>query len=154
VSGRTSLKTTDCVRGQYPRHERVIIDTTAGADFVRRVTSWSPTVVVSGHDRHMIDGARDYAQSLGLIIVAVLQTPIRVEALRVTLRTIYENKEMISSEETLQATDDGEVFLGSQPIVRLSDQKQIEVEAPARWNHKQQSKRYCCSFIPSWKAPG
>ena len=159
------------------------IVTTDGADFLDRATTWSPTVIVldlsmpdldglaileqlaaqrsrahilivSGHDRPAIDQARAFGLNLGLAIVGVLQKPLRIETLRAALRTIYDDEQLISSQETLAAIRAGEFFLEYQPIVRLDDGAAIGVEALARWRHGQRGVIYPDSFIPVMESAG
>lgn len=159
------------------------IVTTEGPDFLDRALTWSPTVIVldlsmpdldglailrelagqgsaahimivSGHDRPAIDHAKAYGEELGLSIVGILQKPLRVEALRAALRTIFDDNELISSHEALQAIRDGAFFLEFQPIVRLSDTRRIGVEALARWNHDRRGVLFPDSFIPTIESAG
>ena len=159
------------------------IVTTDGADFLDRALSWSPTVIVldlampdfdglailkalsrqgsqahilivSGHDRSEMEYARSFGRDLGLNMAGLLPKPLRIEVLRAELRTIYDDEELISAEDTLLAIQRDEFFLEYQPKVRLDTFQTVAVEALARWNHPKRGLISPDSFIPVMETAG
>ena len=159
------------------------IITTDGADFLERAHSWQPTVmvldlgmpgidgnaimvaladqsckarilIVSGHDRAAIDQAVAHGRDIGLDMAGVLQKPLRIEPLRAALRTIFDEAELISIQDTLHALEAGEFYLEYQPKVRLDTLRAVGVEALARWRHPERGLIDPNTFIPVMETSG
>lgn len=146
-------------------------------DFLARVRSWHPTVVVidlslpdmsgmelltllgsagcdaqvlivSGHDRQSIESARQLGLLSGLAMAGSLQKPLRVDALRIIFESINESVGIITKTEVVDALAAGQFHLLYQPKIDLRSMRAVGVEALSRWNNPGRSVISPAVFIP------
>jgi EAL domain-containing protein (putative c-di-GMP-specific phosphodiesterase class I) len=157
------------------------IITTDTDDFLSRVLSWEPSVIVldlsmpemdgdqlmawlakqgckahilivSGLELARMQEAEATGRSLGLNMAGVLQKSLHVEKIRDILREIYDAAGVLSIEDISEALINREIRLVYQPQIDLKNGAVVGFEALARWNHPKRGPIPPATFIPLLEA--
>lgn len=102
-----------------------------------------PIIVLSSHERILIDSVQDMGSVFGLNILGALQKPLRAETLRAALQNnggIAAKRQRsaqlpIDAEALSAGMERGEIFVHYQPKVDIRTGIVRGVEALARWQH-------------------
>ena len=95
----------------------------------------NPLILMSGFDDRVLATTESLARSLGLMPVAALSKPVRVDHLKRILEQIKATTEPLSEDQLLKAVQRNELVLEYQPIVTRERTKILWLEALVRWQH-------------------
>ncbi len=151
--------------------------TTDSEDFLSKISSWMPTVIVldlaipemdgyqllrwmadheckaqiliiSGSHMDRLQGALLLGESLGLKMAGRLQKPLHVEQLREVFQQIYDSAGVLSIRDVSAALKGREIHLVYQPQIEIATGNTVAFEALARWNHPKRGPIPPADFIP------
>ncbi len=105
-------------------------------------------LIMSGHDRRVVEAAQRVGLERGLEIGGVLAKPIRAAHLRAKLEELLRPLEDTAMSELRQALRRGELFVLYQPKVAFASGAPTGVEALVRWHHPTRGPIAPDSFLP------
>ncbi len=108
----------------------------------------NPLVLVSGFDERVLSTTEQLANALGLVPVATLGKPIRLERLMEVLKDVKARLERPSAIDVLKAIGRHEMALQYQPIVTCDRKALRGVEALIRWNRPGTGQLPPDQFVP------
>lgn len=138
---------TDTFKKAYNTHSpgRIILDLQLkgcdGVEFIRYLASEKSSaevILVSGADRRTLAAARRLGEQYGLKMGDIIEKPVTVESLEVSIKKKLRSPADFKKEDILNALTEGQMTAFFQPLVaRQKDGSWIidGVEALARWNH-------------------
>ena len=91
--------------------------------------------LMSGSDARVLNGARRLGAAHGLDVLAALEKPLDIKALRATLDQMKAGAPPQAKADLAEAISTGQIALHYQPMVELASGHLAAVEALARWQH-------------------
>ena len=91
--------------------------------------------LISGSDSRVLNSARRLGSAHGLNVVAALEKPIDISALRSLFSRMAAGGEDADATNIAQAIAAGQIVMYYQPVVEIATRRVKGVEALARWAH-------------------
>jgi len=105
-------------------------------------------ILVSGFDERVLASARGIAEGLGLKVGAMLEKPLRLDALEQVLARLRIVDEPISAAHIKAAIANDELTLEFQPVVTRKPRQLLKLEALVRWDHPVRGRLSPADFLP------
>lgn len=154
---RTAAFSSPLAALEHVRHERpdlVFLDMNmpevTGVKFIARLAELrfrGKVVLISGHERRILESVQDYGRSLGVEILGSINKPVRWPDVQDLLRQAQQHK-AAGIHSTLFATDhqlsagtirqqfgEHSIEVAYQPVYRMQDARIQGIEALARWKN-------------------